>query len=136
MPRPTAGSRSPQRAGAGRSLAAAVSLAALVLAGPAMARPLTTSGALATSLQGAGEGAWPQVGADAARTGTSSGGAPPPYRRAWTAEVPGGPAAGPVAAGGNVVVVAARAVVALDALTGEARWQAPRSPGPAGPAAL
>jgi outer membrane protein assembly factor BamB len=79
---------------------------------------------------------WPMVGRDAARSGTLPGGSAPPYRIAWTAEVPGGPRGGPVVAGGLVIVVGAAGVVALDSGTGETRWEVPRSEGPAGPPAV
>lgn len=112
---------------------------ALAVAGPAtVAGPLATARPLGAAATGQPPGAedWPLVGGDPAHTGTSPGGARPPYRRAWTAEVAGGPVAGPVAAGGQVVVVGDRSVVALDAVTGDVRWEASRSGGPAGPAAV
>ena len=79
---------------------------------------------------------WPMAGRDAVHSGAADGPAPP-YRRAWTRGIGfGGPVAGPVVAGGAVVVVAARGVVALDPDQGTVLWQAERSPGPAGPAAV
>jgi outer membrane protein assembly factor BamB len=88
------------------------------------------------SAQPDGRAPWPMAGRDARHSGAAVGPAPP-YRRAWTEPIEfGGPAAGPVVARGAVVVVAVRGVVALDPDRGTVLWEAERSPGPAGPAAV
>jgi outer membrane protein assembly factor BamB len=75
------------------------------------------------------------AGRDPAHGGTT-GGPEPPYREAWSTPIDGGPETGPVVVGRRVVVVGRQEVVALDAASGEVLWEAIRSPGPAGPAAI
>jgi outer membrane protein assembly factor BamB len=76
------------------------------------------------------------AGRDAAHSGTAEGPAPP-YRAAWSRPIGlGGPVAAPAVARDAVVVVAARGVVALEAATGEPRWEVDRTEGPAGTPAV
>jgi outer membrane protein assembly factor BamB len=76
------------------------------------------------------------AGRDARHSGAAEGPAPP-YRRAWTARLEGeGPLKGPVVSGGAVVLVGTDSVVALEAASGEVRWEEPREEGPAGPPAI
>jgi outer membrane protein assembly factor BamB len=76
------------------------------------------------------------VGGTPSHDGLAAGAPDPPYRVAWSAELEGGPEAGPVVGGGAVIVVGARSVAALDAATGEIRWESERSEGRAGPPAV
>lgn len=78
---------------------------------------------------------WPMVGRDASHSGTTDG-PEPPYRIAWSSEVPEAPASGPVATGDAVVVVGATSVAALSADGGEPLWEEDRGAGPAGPPAV
>jgi outer membrane protein assembly factor BamB len=88
--------------------------------------------AMPAGAQSADEGSWPMEGRDARHSGAADGPAPP-YRRAWTARLEGqGPLAGPVVSDGIVVVVGGTSVVALDAATGDVRWDADREVGAAG----
>lgn len=102
-------------------------IAGAVLAWPSAAGPARAQGA---------DAAWPMVGRDAAHGGTVAAGPDAPYRRAWAAEVPGGPRGGPVVAAGLVVVVGATGVAAYDLESGETRWEQDRSEGPTGPPAV
>lgn len=102
---------------------------------------LLLSGALAVvvALGGAvlaqGADPWPMVGRDPAHQATIEGPAAP-YQTAWSAEVDGGPVAGPVVAGDAVVVVGKESILAVAPETGQPLWEWPRTPGPAGPAAI
>jgi outer membrane protein assembly factor BamB len=79
---------------------------------------------------------WPMAGRDARHSGAADGPAPP-YRRVWTARLEGqGPVAGPVVSDGVAVVVGRTSVVALDASTGDVRWEVDRAEGAAGSPAI
>jgi outer membrane protein assembly factor BamB len=78
---------------------------------------------------------WPMAGRNPAHQATIEG-PDAPYRKAWSTEIEGGPVAGPVVAGDAVVVVAEESTLAVAPDTGERLWEWPRTPGPAGPAAI
>jgi outer membrane protein assembly factor BamB len=76
------------------------------------------------------------VGRDARHSGAAEGPAPP-YRRAWTVRLEGqGPLKGPAVSDEAVVLLGTGSVVALEAASGEVRWEADREEGPAGPPAI
>jgi outer membrane protein assembly factor BamB len=89
----------------------------------------------------AAEGPWSQFQGAATHAGVGDGPAPP-YREAWTAEVPlGGPtgrygASAPIVAGDLVVAVAPDEVLAFELATGRSAWEAARDTGPSVPAAV
>jgi outer membrane protein assembly factor BamB len=86
--------------------------------------------------QATADDSWPMAGGDARHSGTAEGPAPP-YSTAWTARIEGrGPLEGPVVSGDLVVVLASEKVVALDAASGDVRWESERQAGPVGPPAV
>jgi eukaryotic-like serine/threonine-protein kinase len=92
--------------------------------------------ALPTGARSEEEGSWPMVGLDARHSGAAEGPAPP-YSRAWTVRLGDqGPLKGPAVSDGAVVLVGAGSVVALEAASGEVRWEVDREEGPAGPPAI
>jgi outer membrane protein assembly factor BamB len=110
-----------------------LALSAVAVAGVLFVIP---GGGERAAAQAPDDAPWPMAGRDAAHSGTAEGPAPP-YRQAWRQDVGlGGPVAGLVVGPEAVVVVSARGVVALDPETGETKWSAPRSEGPAGSPAI
>lgn len=90
---------------------------------------------LALAPTAAAQDDWSTVARDAEHSASADGPAPP-YREAWSSDVPSNPIAGPVVADETVVVVGAASVVALDASSGDVIWERGRAEGSAGPALI